>query len=158
MSEKPSVVVIGVGNALRYDDAAGLHIARGLRMRVKDARIAVREHEGEALALLEIWEGAEATVLADAISSGAPAGTIHRLDASRTPLPTSLRSSSSTHAVSLGDAIELARAMGRLPARVVVFGIEGSRFDAGSGLSREVVAVLGRLSEAVLAEAQALAG
>jgi hydrogenase maturation protease len=149
-------VAIGVGNSLRRDDAAGLEVARALRARTVGSEIAVHEQEGETLALLDAWEGARALVLVDAVCSGAPPGTIHRMDASEEPLPDRLRSSSSTHAVGLAGAIELARALGRLPPRVVVFGLEGRRFDAGSELSPEVRVRIGPLAERVLGEAREL--
>ncbi len=151
-------MVIGVGNALRHDDAAGLEVARMVRALVDPARVAVIEHEGEQSALLDIWEGAAAVVLVDAIRSGAPAGTIHRVDASEQPLPAPPWGSSSTHAIGVAEAIELARALGRLPARVVVYGVEGARFDAGDGLSKEVRDAMGALSEAVSQEVRSITG
>jgi len=150
------VVVIGVGNALRHDDAAGLEVVRRLRARAQAAEIAVYEQEGEPLALLDVWEGADGVVLVDAIRCGDPPGTIHRVDASQEPIPARLRSSTSTHAVGVGEAIELARALRRLPRWVVLFGVEGHRFDAGSGLSEEVEAAVGELADAVLREASEL--
>ncbi len=163
------MVVIGVGNALRQDDAAGVEVARRLRTRAGaakiaggvevagDGEIAVLQHEGEPLGLLELWDGARAVVLVDAIRSGAAPGTIHRVDASCEPIPALLNGSSSTHAVGVGEAIELARALDRLPERVVVYGVEGACFDAGSGLSGEVEGVIDTLAEAVLREAGELA-
>jgi hydrogenase maturation protease len=151
------VVVIGVGNALRHDDAAGLEVTRGLRVRVNSAEIAVHEQEGETLTLLDMWEGAEAVVLVDAIRSNAQPGTIHRIEATSQPIPAPLCGSTSTHAVGLGEAIELARALHRLPARVIVYGVEGRCFDAGRGLSEEVQAALAPLADAVLFEACELA-
>ena len=55
------MVVVGVGNSLRGDDAAGLEVVRALRERLTRGRARVarpREHEGETLGLLELWEGA----------------------------------------------------------------------------------------------------
>jgi hydrogenase maturation protease len=147
------VVVIGVGNALRGDDAAGLEAVRLLRARAEGAPIAVREQEGETLGLLERWAGAGAAVLLDAVRSGAEPGTIHRVDVSSQPIPARLRSSSSTHMVGLGEAIELARALGRLPGRTILYGLEGLCFDAGSGLSAELRAALPAFADAAFREA-----
>jgi hydrogenase maturation protease len=133
--------VIGLGNAVRGDDAAGLIAAR---------RLGGLEHEGDPLALLDLWQGAELVVVIDAVSSGADPGTLHRFDAVAGPLPARLRSSTSTHAVGLGEAIELARALGRLPARLVVYGIEGERFATGTALTPPVTAAV----EAVVREVQ----
>jgi len=155
--QRPSVAVIGVGNALRHDDAAGLEIVRRLRARAQAAKIAVYEQEGETLALLDMWEGVDAVVLVDAVRCGGAPGSICRLDATSAPIPARLRGSSSTHAVGVGDAIELARALHRLPKRVVLVGVEGRRFDAGTGLSEEVEAAIAPLADAVLREACELA-
>jgi hydrogenase maturation protease len=59
---------------------------------------------------------------------------------------------SSTHAFGIGDAVELGRALGRLPARVVVFGIEGVDFALGSGLSERVAGAVEEVTHAVLSE------
>jgi hydrogenase maturation protease len=140
--------VIGVGNAYRGDDAAGLVVARRLRERGVEAI----EQEGEPVALIDVFAARDAVVLVDAVQSGAPPGTVHRFDVSDGPLPRELRGSTSTHAVGLGEAIELARALGRLPPRVVVYGVEGARFATGAGLSYEVEAALAPLVEAISGE------
>ncbi len=150
-------MVIALGNALRHDDAAGLAVMRKLRARPSLAGVALCEHEGETLALLDLWAGAGAVVLIDAASSGAQAGTIHRFDASFEPIPAWARDRASTHAVDLGEAIELARALGRLPARTIVYALEGQRFDAGSGLSEDVQAAIAVLADTVLDEVRRLA-
>jgi hydrogenase maturation protease len=150
------VVVIGVGNGLRGDDGAGLEIVRSLAARARAEAIEVREQEGEALGLLEQWDGAAGAVLVDAIHSGAPPGTIHRVDASAEPIPALLASFSSTHAVGVGEAVELARALGRLPRSTIIYGIEGACFDTGSDISPAVRAVIPELAAAVLAEAREL--
>jgi hydrogenase maturation protease len=136
------VIVIGVGNELRRDDAAGIVAARRLSAR----GLAALEHGGEPAGLVELWAGADEVVLIDAVSSGAPPGTIHRLDASASPLPRELLVCS-THALGMGGAVELARALGRLPPRVLVYGIEGRDFAAGVGLSAEVERAVGELVE-----------
>ena len=86
----------------------------------------------------------------DAVRSGArPA----RCTAS-TPAPSRCRPRwriASTHALGLAEAIELARALDRLPARLELYGIEGARFEAGAGLTPAVApaveALCGELCE-----------
>ncbi len=151
MSVAPSVRVIGIGNDLRGDDAAGLEVARRLRAGDLPPGVEVSEGGGEALDLLELWSGAETVILIDAVRSGAPAGTLHRLDASRAPLPTGLERTSS-HTVSIAEAVELARELGRLPPEVIVFGIEGARAQAGAPLSDGVQQGVERAVRAVREE------
>jgi hydrogenase maturation protease len=141
------VMVIGVGNAWRGDDAAGLLVARRLRGAVE-----AREHEGDCTGLVEAWTGAGHVVVVDAAASGAPPGTVRRFDALLAPLPArSLRSS--THAFGVADAVELARALGRLPARLEVCAIEGADFAAGAALTPEVAAAVDELASALAAAA-----
>jgi hydrogenase maturation protease len=144
------VVVVGVGNAYRGDDGAGLAVAESLRARVGSG-VEVVTCEQEASRVIDAIEGRDAAVLVDASSSGAPPGTIHRFDASAEPVPArSFRSS--THAFGVGEAIELARALGKLPGTVVVYGIEGERFTAGEGLSPAVDAAVESAASAVMGE------
>lgn len=138
--EQPRRVVIGVGNAARGDDAAGVIAAR---------RLGGLEHEGDPVALLHVWCDADTAIVIDAVSSGAPPGTVHRFDATAAPLPTKLRGSSSTHALGLAEAIELGRTLGQLPARLIVYGIEGERFEAGAELTPAVAAAIEAVVEAV---------
>ena len=128
------MLIVGVGNAWRGDDAAGLEVAR--RVRALAPAIEVRELDGDVSALAERLAGHERAAVVDAARSGAPPGTVHELRAGRDPLPAGL--GSSTHAFGVGDAIELARALDRLPPRLDVYGVEGSDFSPGAGLSPAV--------------------
>jgi hydrogenase maturation protease len=128
-------LLIGLGNELRGDDAAGLLVAREARRQLAEGGIAdpveVRELAGEPVGLLEAWAEAERVVLADAVASGAPPGTVHCLDAAAGPLPAAF-AGASTHALGLAEAVELGRSLGRLPQALLVLGIEGSDFATGA--------------------------
>jgi hydrogenase maturation protease len=142
------VILIGVGNAWRGDDGAGLAVARRVR-ELAPAGVDAREVEGDATVLVDAWSGAEHVVVVDAAESGAAPGTVRHFDARAQPLPvSSLRSS--THAFGVADAVELGRALGRLPGRLDVYAIEGESFAAGDGLSpsveRAVAELAGELS------------
>ncbi|MGZ8715982.1 MAG: hydrogenase maturation protease [Gaiellaceae bacterium] len=142
--------IVCVGNRWRSDDAAGLEVAGRLRGTLP-AGVELSEREGEPTALIDAWEGADALWLVDAVSSGAEAGTVHRLDASERELPAGLFRGS-THHVGLAEAVELARALGRLPRRTVVYGVEGGSFEVGDELTPAVAAAVGRVAEAVREE------
>ena len=134
MSE-PKLLVIGAGNELRRDDAAGLETAR----RCADVPgVEVREARGDMTSLADLWDATDRVVVVDAARSGAAPGSVHRFDATSVPLPAAF-GRGSTHALGVADAVELARALGRLPARLIVYGIEGEDFSAGEGMSEAVV-------------------
>ena len=133
-----STLVVGVGNAMRGDDAVGLEVARLLEGTLSPT-VSLRLCEGEPVALLDMWTGCERVVLVDAMVSGAEPGTVRTFDAVASPLPPEL-SGTSTHLLGVGEAIELARTLDRLPRRIDVFAIEAARLDAGEPLSAPVAA------------------
>jgi hydrogenase maturation protease len=139
-----------VGNRWRCDDGAGLAVARRLSGTLPEG-VLLLEREGEPTGLIDAWEGADAVWLVDAVSSGAAPGTLHRLDAGDRELPREVFRTS-THHVGLAEAVELARALGRLPSRTVVFGIEGESFDVGDELTSTVAAMIDRVAAAVREE------
>jgi hydrogenase maturation protease len=147
-------LVIGVGNAYRRDDGVGLAVAARLRGRVP-AGVRVVDCEQEPSRLLDAWHGAESALVVDAVESGAAPGTLHRFDAAAGPLPAGVFRSS-THAFGVGDAVELARVLGRLPGRVVVYGVEGGEFAAGEGLTAPVAAAVEPAAQAVLDDLERL--
>jgi hydrogenase maturation protease len=146
------VRVIGIGNPLRGDDAIGLLVARRVRD-LADPEVEVMELEGEPARLIDAWHGAGLAVVVDALKLDAPEGAVVRFDATADPLPPSV-SASSTHALGLEEAIEIARVLDRLPEHLVVFGIQGTRFQAGSDLSPAVAAAIEPAAEAVLREGE----
>lgn len=146
----PRRIVIGVGNADRGDDAAGRAVAK----RVKDARPAdvdIIEHDGEATALLCEFDGVAEAFLIDACASGAPPGTVRRFDAAAAPLPQS-EFGSSTHGFGVAAAVELARALGRLPPHCIVYAIEGRSYAFGAALSPAVEAAVADVARRVTTE------
>jgi len=143
-------LVIGLGNEYRRDDAVGLVVARRLREAAPES-VLVLEETGEGASLLESWQDADTVILIDAVQSGAAPGTVHRLDARAQPIAKKFFRFS-THAFGLAEAVELARALGRLPPRLIVYGVEGKSFEAGLGLSPEVEAAALVVAERVLGE------
>jgi len=133
------MMVVGVGNRFRGDDGAGLEAAARLRSRAPELR--VLERDGDLAGVLDAWADEDAVIVIDATRSGAPAGTVQRFDVGDAPLPAAF-SRGSTHLFGIVEAIELGRALGRLPQRLVVYGIEGLTFTLGQGLSPEVSAAV----------------
>jgi hydrogenase maturation protease len=141
-------LVIGLGNALRGDDAAGLEVARIVRDRAPEADVVLWEREPSDL--IDLWAGAPLTVVVDAVD-GAPPGTVHRLDPGGGEPDTQPRTAS-THALGLMQVIELARSLGRMPRRLVLLGVGGETFETGAPLSSAARAGIDAAVASVLAE------
>lgn len=63
----------------------------------------------------------------------------------------------STHAFGLAETVELARALGQLPRRLVVYLVEGEQFEVGTPISPRVAGAVGSVTEAILAELSGIA-
>jgi hydrogenase maturation protease len=131
-------IVIGLGNPDRGDDAVGRNVARMLRS-VLPQDVVVAEHDGDGTDLLDRFDGVAAAFFVDACASNASAGAVRRFDVGAAPLPRRAFDVS-THGFGLAEAIELARALGRLPPHCIVYAIEGGSFEAGAPLSPAVAA------------------
>lgn len=145
-----SLLLIGVGNEFRSDDGVGILVARRIREKNLPG-VDIVECDGEAAALLDVWAGTKTVVVVDAVSSGAPPGTIHRIDVRRQSVPQELFPFS-THSLGLAHAVELARSLGKLPVNIIIYGIEGERFAAGSTLSPKVQVALNEVVQLVTGE------
>lgn len=151
MTRPKTVRVIGVGSPYRSDDAVGLLAVRRVQERLSGHPVEVREIVGDLTSLLDAWEGADLAIVVDAVVSGGVPGTVHRFDVGETPLPATMFATS-THALNVAQAVELGRALGRFPHRLVLYGVEVCRLETGSGLSPEVEKALPQLVEAVCQE------
>jgi len=154
------ISVIGLGQALRGDDAAGLEAVRRWQQAYSQsaARPEVTVETGglAGLGLLDMLASAEAAILVDAVSSGAPAGTIHRLEPGQ--LASFSAGSGSAHGWGVAETLALAEKLA-LPARavkIIVIGIEAGQMEPGSGLSREVEAAMPEACSAIEAGLQSL--
>jgi hydrogenase maturation protease len=148
-----AIRIIGLGNVMRGDDAAGLLAARRLRQ-VVDDRVGVIEAEMAGVDLVELMKGARLAILIDAARSGQRPGTVHRLDASAGPVGVGMFPSSS-HALGISEALELARVMGVLPETVIVYGIEVENTEAGHPLSPPVANALNVVVGRIVQECEA---
>jgi hydrogenase maturation protease len=98
--------------------------------RLQDLGIDAREHKGEMLSLIDAWFY---------------------------PLPPG-RFRRSTHSLGIAEAVELARALDRLPPRLTLYGIEGTCFDQGGHPSPEAVEAVERLARRIAISASTCRG
>jgi hydrogenase maturation protease len=147
-------LLVGVGNEYRSDDGVGLAVAREIHEKLIPS-VTVKEESGEGAALMEAWQGFQNVIIVDAVSSGAMPGTIFRIDANKETVPIKFFHYS-THAFSVAEAIELTRAMNVLPSKLVVYGIEGNNFVAGTTISLLVQETAYKIIEQLIKEIKSL--
>lgn len=145
-----NAVVVGVGNQYRQDDGVGLAAVR-LLVDTVPAGTTLTCASGEPTGLIECWAGKRVAILLDAAVCDPPEpGRIHR-----TTLAPLGGFSTSSHGLGVPEALELARALHRLPERLVVLTVEAAETGFGEGLSPAVAAALPDLTARVIAELRA---
>jgi hydrogenase maturation protease len=150
----PRIKVIGVGNAWRGDDAAGLLVARRLQADHLP-QVQISETLGTLSAIQEAWQDAAGVIVVDAVVSGGLPGTIHRFDGHGDGMPVQLSRSPSSHGWGVAEALALGRLFQELPPVLIIYGIEGKNFDPGQKVSPEVAAAIPAAADRIRQEIQA---
>ncbi len=158
------VLVAGVGNVLRGDDAFGVEVAHRLADTVLPDCVRVVETGIGGIALIhELQDGWDALVVADAVDRGRAPGTVlfitpDVVDVADLSLSERHDLLADMHLATPERALMLARALGVLPPRVLLVGCQPVDADAmGDGLSAEVSAAVDIAVDAIADHVRRLA-
>jgi hydrogenase maturation protease len=152
-----NILVLGLGQSLRSDDAAGLKAVERWRQSFSataaDPRLTVELAELPGLGLLDLLAGASHALIVDAVRSGAAPGTLHFITPDR--LENFGPGAVSAHGWGVAETLALAGQLGQpLPDNLVLIGIEAASFDLGAPLSPAVELALGLAAHAIEAQIQ----
>ena len=136
------IVVIGIGQELRGDDAVGPEIVRGWKSQhpqsAEHVRVEISPLPG--LELLDLFEGADTVILVDAVQSGDKPGTVHIVGMDQ--LISFEAGSGSVHGFGVAETLALGRQADpeSIPETVIVIGVEALQMDLGAPISPEIQA------------------
>jgi len=152
------LVVIGIGQSLRGDDAAGLEAVRLWEETHPETAqyVNVILSELPGMGLIDLLDGSEAAILVDTVHGEAEAGSLHRIRPEK--LEAFTPGSASAHGWGVAETLELARKL--YPEleeyRISLIGIEAATLEMGAGLSPQVLAALPKAAEMIEREVKAL--
>ncbi len=130
-------LIIGIGNRDRGDDQVGIRVAEKVQQQL-GATVDVIIQRSDPAYLIEQWQGRELVIAIDAVvSEELPEGEIFSWDAANEKLAVESYHAS-THNLGIHEAIELARALHKMPKRFFVYGISANTFAVAGGMSAEV--------------------
>jgi hydrogenase maturation protease len=135
-------IIIGIGQSLRGDDAAGLEAVRRWQEQYPETagklNIRVEISELPGLELLDLLEGADAAIIVDAIQASAPPGTILRIGSDE--LVSFTTDAQSAHGWGVAETLKLGLSLypSLAACRITLIGIVGKSFEMDAGLSGEV--------------------
>ncbi|MEU6394660.1 hydrogenase maturation protease [Streptomyces sp. NPDC046939] len=152
MAARTRIAVIGVGNEFRRDDGVGCAVVARLRQRARSRPLPpgteLRTCDGDPGRLIGLWEGADLAIVVDAAHAHPSSpGRVHRVALEADAL--GVAHSTSSHGLGLGEAVELARMLDRLPGRLVVYAVEGADHSLGDAMSDVVRRTVAPLADAV---------
>ena len=92
--------------------------------------------------LVDAWAGYDTVVVVDGVHTGSPVGSLSfsRINEGGPVFGRDLRVGKNSFGI--GEAIELAGILNRLPRRLILVGIEVGCVDIGAGLSTDVAAAV----------------
>lgn len=149
----PRALVIGCGNLLRGDDAAGPVLVRRMWDRGLPAGVVCADGGTGGIDVAFQMRGVPTVVLVDACTSHSEPGTLFEVPGTEVENLPPL-AGINLHAFRWDHALAFARWVLKddYPADVVAYLIEGERFDVGEGLSPKVDAAVDRLVDLLLAK------
>lgn len=153
------LLILGVGSPFG-DDRFGWEAAEALRhsavmSAVASGRIEISVLDRPGAMLPVHWRETDIVILLDAVRSGAAPGTRHGFDARELP-GTGVMCSS--HGFGVASAIGLARALGNMPSRLLLRGVEADHSWPNPGLSPVVADALPAFVRDIAKEALWLSG
>jgi hydrogenase maturation protease len=138
-TEPAPILVLGLGNLLLSDDGVGPAVLQQLANSSSLWSHDVEFVDGgtQGLALLSQFDGRRAVIIVDALQTGAPPGTVHRLTLNELRANAAPRADSA-HEGNAGELLAAAQLLGELPDRLFIVGVEPARLSTGLALSDAV--------------------
>ena len=151
-----NILVLGLGQSLRGDDAAGLEAVQAWQSAYPGTaqKVHILLAELPGLGLLDLLDGMEAIILVDSVHGSSEPGKLHRVAPEK--LDSFTPGSATAHGWGVAETLHLGRML--YPElnryRITLIGIEAASFEMGAGLSQPVQAALPEAARLIEKEVQ----
>lgn len=145
------MLVLGIGNLLMTDDAAGVEVVNRLKERCSfPEEITLLDGGTLGLDLLPYLEGVDRLLVVDAVETDEAPGTVVRMSGDDIPL--TLATKVSPHQMGLKDLLLVAELQGHAPEEMVLLGVQPVSTAMGLERSPAITAAIEVLCARVLDE------
>ena len=152
------IAVIGIGQSLRGDDAAGLEAIRQWQetfpATANRSEIRVEACELPGLALIDLIQDADAAIIIDAVKSSAKPGTIHCLHEKE--LSAFSSDAKSAHGWGVAETLALSHQLNQNLPPIRIIGIEAAQMTMGASMSKSIQDAIPLACEAIEREVKSL--
>ena len=143
-------VVIGIGNRFRRDDGAALRVIEMLNDRVPTS-VRLVESDGEPTRLIDSWTDVQLAVVIETVRRGELPGTVAAVELEKWTGPNAPpHREHGSHSLGVLEAMALGDAVGRMPDRLHLIGIEPADIGWGQGFSPAVATSIDTATRLVL--------
>jgi hydrogenase maturation protease len=149
----PPILVIGLGSEFRSDDQIGIETVKQLASRFSgNPRIEFMQAKADPTLLIEIWSQRQLVIVVDAFAiAGLAPGSLLELEENDFK-HLHYNEKTSSHFLSLKEGLQLGAALGQLPQKILIYGIQGENFNFGEQLSTRVQESIPRLISKIEAQ------
>lgn len=144
------IIIVGIGNPYRGDDAAGWAVIDGL-METVGSVIKLVKQRGDIAELIDIFGQYKTVYLVDACRSNVSVGTWQRIDVQKQSIIEE-NPQTSTHGFSVSQAISLAKNLDQLPYKLILYVINGDSYTISDKFSPSVAKSVDLVVKAILNE------
>ncbi|MBF0507060.1 MAG: HyaD/HybD family hydrogenase maturation endopeptidase [Nitrospirae bacterium] len=144
-------LVMGIGNILLMDEAAGVKVIENLLSRyIFPADVEVIDGGTMGIELLDYLQNKQHVYVADAAKTGNVPGTVVRLE--KDAVPAFFTTKISPHQLGLSDLLAVAMLTNSMPENIIFFGIEPKIMETGLDLSEEVQGKISGVADMIVKE------
>ncbi|MFC5708030.1 HyaD/HybD family hydrogenase maturation endopeptidase [Aeromonas eucrenophila] len=144
-----NTLILGVGNLLLSDEAVGVRLVEALEREYRFAPgIELLDGGTAGMELLEAMASRDHIILADAVRSGNPPGTVVTLQDEE--IPALFGRKISPHQLGLADVLSALLMTGESPKRLTLIGVEPLSLEPRIGLTPVVEAAMGEAKARIL--------
>lgn len=147
------ILVLGIGNLLLGDEAIGVRIVEALEQRyLLPPHVEVLDGGTSGMDLLDVMANRDHLIVADAILTGAPPGTVAVLHDDE--IPAMFSQKVSPHQLGLADVLMALRLTGEFPVRLTLVGVVPQSLEPGIAITPVVSAAIDPALKQIVAALQ----
>ncbi len=146
-----NILIIGMGNVLMQDEGVGVRAVEALEDRyVIPEGVMLVDGGTSGMELFEPMRNCDRLIVADAVNTGDPYGTLVRI--ANEQIPAFFQTKLSNHQLGLSDLLALLTLKGEVPEHVAIIGLVPHSLENKLGLTPEATAGLAGMVDRLVAE------
>jgi hydrogenase maturation protease len=144
-------VVLGIGNTILTDEAAGVRAVEALEQTYKiPTEVQIIDGGTSGMEMIEDLSDVDFLIVIDVVKTGAPAGTVVKIAGAE--IPVFFRKKLSPHQIGLPDVLASLELLDAMPKEIVVLGVEPISLELGMEMTPTIAAKVPQLVAMAVAE------